>query len=384
GGGQAIADNIREPMEQAMGADFSGVKVHTDGQSHQLNQSIQARAFTTGQDIFFRQGEYDPGSRGGQELLAHELTHVVQQNGNAVQRSHTPEIQQKKGSITQKELFQAKPLAETFQWGTTNTTESTLPNGQRQHIHRMPFTQVISRAEIPDSKTEEGQVEQEKPIFVGTVISPEQIESSSLDSINSTVTHVPSVARGGAGPSGFGVTRSQIRFTNVTITPSTGTFTVTGDLVHDITWQVRSGTGPSGQIDIQDENDSDITAGNYQQVARDLTPNMSSDNGRPPRTNFWAEDLTIRHELFHARNQREASFGPQCTTAAQTWLNAQTAASAADIQNTLLRQALTEGIRVFNALVAAPTTEGDAYGDGAPLYRSRANAIKTKGDAGGY
>ncbi|HAG85150.1 MAG TPA: hypothetical protein DCL61_29380, partial [Cyanobacteria bacterium UBA12227] len=86
GGGQSLSENIRQPMEQAMGADFSGVKVHTDGQSHQLNQSIQARAFTTGQDIFFRQGEYDPGSRGGQELLAHELTHVVQQNGNAVQR----------------------------------------------------------------------------------------------------------------------------------------------------------------------------------------------------------------------------------------------------------------------------------------------------------
>ncbi len=86
GGGQAIANNIREPMEQAFGADFSGVKVHTDGQSDQLNRSIQARAFTTGQDVFFRSGEYNPGSRGGQELLAHELTHVVQQNGGAVQR----------------------------------------------------------------------------------------------------------------------------------------------------------------------------------------------------------------------------------------------------------------------------------------------------------
>jgi hypothetical protein len=84
-GGQVIADNIREPMEVAFGADFSGVKVHTDGQSDQLNRSIQARAFTTGQDVFFRQGEYNPGSRGGQELLAHELTHVVQQSKGTVQ-----------------------------------------------------------------------------------------------------------------------------------------------------------------------------------------------------------------------------------------------------------------------------------------------------------
>ncbi|QLE52201.1 DUF4157 domain-containing protein [Nostoc sp. C057] len=97
GGGQAIADNIREPMEVAFGADFSGVKVHTDGQSDQLNRSIQARAFTTGQDVFFRQGEYNPGSRGGQELLAHELTHVVQQKGigTEIERQTKPLLQRK-------------------------------------------------------------------------------------------------------------------------------------------------------------------------------------------------------------------------------------------------------------------------------------------------
>jgi len=90
GGGQPLGDNIRKPMEQAFDADFGGVKVHTDSRSDQLNQSIQARAFTTGQDVFFRQGEYNPGSRGGQELLAHELTHVVQQNENHLSKSSLP------------------------------------------------------------------------------------------------------------------------------------------------------------------------------------------------------------------------------------------------------------------------------------------------------
>jgi hypothetical protein len=84
GGGQPLDDGIRERMEGAFGADFSRVRVHTDGTSDQLNQSIQAKAFTTGQDVFFRKGAYNPGSRGGQELLAHELTHVVQQ-GSAIQ-----------------------------------------------------------------------------------------------------------------------------------------------------------------------------------------------------------------------------------------------------------------------------------------------------------
>ncbi|MEQ8467994.1 eCIS core domain-containing protein [Coleofasciculus sp. E1-EBD-02] len=89
GSGQPLDESVREPMEGAFGADFSGVRVHTDAKSDELNQAIQAKAFTTGEDIFFREGAYEPGSRGGQELLAHELTHVVQQNGNTVRSMQT-------------------------------------------------------------------------------------------------------------------------------------------------------------------------------------------------------------------------------------------------------------------------------------------------------
>ncbi|MEP6501218.1 eCIS core domain-containing protein [Microcoleus vaginatus] len=82
-GGQPLSLSVKEPMEQAFGADFGGVRVHTGTQADRLARSIQAKAFTTGQDMFFRQGAYEPGSRGGHELLAHELTHVVQQSGAA-------------------------------------------------------------------------------------------------------------------------------------------------------------------------------------------------------------------------------------------------------------------------------------------------------------
>jgi hypothetical protein len=99
GGGQPLDAGLQQSMGQAMGADFSGVKIHTDAQSDQLNQSIQAKAFTTGQDVFFRQGAYDPGSRGGQELIAHELTHVVQQNGGAVARNRL-RLDQSEGPLT--------------------------------------------------------------------------------------------------------------------------------------------------------------------------------------------------------------------------------------------------------------------------------------------
>jgi len=81
GRGEPLDDNTREPMEQAFGTDFSGVRVHNDANADALSQSLQARAFTTGQDIFFRSGEYNPASSAGQQLLAHELTHTIQQGG---------------------------------------------------------------------------------------------------------------------------------------------------------------------------------------------------------------------------------------------------------------------------------------------------------------
>lgn len=89
GGGQSLDDGTRVQMESAFGADFAAVRVHTDSRADDLSQSLSARAFTTGRDVFFRQGEYSPGTSSGRELLAHELTHVVQQNGDDISRKMT-------------------------------------------------------------------------------------------------------------------------------------------------------------------------------------------------------------------------------------------------------------------------------------------------------
>ena len=66
-------------MEAAFDVDLSAVRIHTGSQAASLSRDLGAHAFTTGQDIFFGHREYDPGSLKGRELLAHELTHVVQQ-----------------------------------------------------------------------------------------------------------------------------------------------------------------------------------------------------------------------------------------------------------------------------------------------------------------
>jgi hypothetical protein len=83
GAGEGLDVPVRARMEDAFGAGFAAVRIHNDSESHSLNRSINALAFTTGNDIFFRQGLYHPDSRAGRELLAHELTHVVQQRESA-------------------------------------------------------------------------------------------------------------------------------------------------------------------------------------------------------------------------------------------------------------------------------------------------------------
>jgi hypothetical protein len=89
GGGQPIGTDVRRSMETGFGADFSGVRVHTDSESSDLNERLQSTAFTAGSDIFFGRGNYSPDTRSGQELLAHELTHTLQQGAAGVHRSTT-------------------------------------------------------------------------------------------------------------------------------------------------------------------------------------------------------------------------------------------------------------------------------------------------------
>jgi Domain of unknown function (DUF4157) len=79
GGGQAMPRETKSFMESRFGQDFSHVRLHTGGIAADMSADIQAKAFTHGSDIYFNQGEFAPNTEGGQKLLAHELTHVIQQ-----------------------------------------------------------------------------------------------------------------------------------------------------------------------------------------------------------------------------------------------------------------------------------------------------------------
>jgi len=85
-GGEALPEAVRSHFEARFGHDFSRVKIHTDGVAAQSARSVGARAFTVGSDIVFNNNEFQPHSPAGRHLLAHELTHVVQQSAMPTRR----------------------------------------------------------------------------------------------------------------------------------------------------------------------------------------------------------------------------------------------------------------------------------------------------------
>lgn len=110
GGGQPLPKSVRAFFEPRFGVDFSGVRAHTDGRAAQLAQAVKARAFTVGCDVVFGAGQYAPQTASGQRLLAHELIHVVQQQGGAVSRHHIdrkPDEGEARGLAQQNALLMA-------------------------------------------------------------------------------------------------------------------------------------------------------------------------------------------------------------------------------------------------------------------------------------
>jgi len=90
GGGNALDDATRTDMEARLGHDFGDVRVHTDTRATESARSVNAHAYTVGNDIVFQRDRYAPGTDEGREMLAHELTHVVQQRSGPVDGTPAP------------------------------------------------------------------------------------------------------------------------------------------------------------------------------------------------------------------------------------------------------------------------------------------------------
>ena len=94
GSGTPLSPNLNAELSSKIGSDFSKVKIHTDAKSADMNRQLGAKAFTHGNDVYFNKGNFNPGTPDGKRLLAHELTHVVQQKGKI-----QPQVQTKRDPI---------------------------------------------------------------------------------------------------------------------------------------------------------------------------------------------------------------------------------------------------------------------------------------------
>ncbi|GAA6145680.1 eCIS core domain-containing protein [Thalassolituus maritimus] len=143
GNGSPLPDEIRQKMEQQFGKDFSRVVIHTDMQSNELCKELNARAFAIGNDIYFASGEFNPESERGQELLAHELTHVVQQsqgiNRKVYRAAATP-------------ARAATPSARATQKGATLAADGTLSHPSIGSMNRSTNNIVIPSIDLPSVK----------------------------------------------------------------------------------------------------------------------------------------------------------------------------------------------------------------------------------------
>ncbi|MES0489514.1 MAG: DUF4157 domain-containing protein [Leptospirales bacterium] len=99
GGGKPLSASERDFYEPRFGASFAGVKVHNDSNAAQLSRSINARAFTVGNDVYFGANEYSPDTAKGKRLMAHELTHTVQQGGKQGKSSSQAKLQMQESEL---------------------------------------------------------------------------------------------------------------------------------------------------------------------------------------------------------------------------------------------------------------------------------------------
>lgn len=329
-----------------------------------------------------RRGERGERLAAPAELTARALAAAAHGNPTAMQRADLLVAQRSVGNQALTDLLTVKDVADHRPDRDEVTDGADVQSfGLRAEIPfgdgvRESHTQPPGAAAVAsqDSTTGIG------PTVEVTEDEPGSVKLSMSDAVNGALTFATATTRGNPalGADDFGLTTWSAKLVNpaVAADPVKKIFNVTGKVDCPIGWEIHS----RGKKDVLDEKSPNIKDSSWPTAASDLTPDMSDDNGRPPRTQFWAPDLTERHEKFHAAEFQ--TYGKAAFDLAAEWLQKQTATSDAD--------ALAVAKRVPNEMVATiratyvPMAESRAYGDGAPSYKARAEAIGKAGRARSY
>jgi hypothetical protein len=168
-GGRPLEPEVREDMEGRLGHDFGDVRVHDDSTAHESARAVNAHAYTVGSNIVFQRDRYDPASSDGRIMLAHELTHVVQQRSGPVDGTPAP------GGIN------VSDPSDRFERDAASNAERAMaaapapssagPAVQRSSNDAEPAVQLtpVQRQEAPDEEKEE-----EEPTAQGSFVQREE------------------------------------------------------------------------------------------------------------------------------------------------------------------------------------------------------------------
>lgn len=148
GVGQPLSKTERNYFEPRFGRDFSNVRIHTGGKAAEAAASVNAKAFTVGRDIVFGSGQYSPGTSSGKHLLAHELTHTIQQGRRGLmklQRKPLPCRRKHKTAVDSARKNALKWIYAARKWLNSyiNTINVRANRAKRLHSHKYPIGSAI-------------------------------------------------------------------------------------------------------------------------------------------------------------------------------------------------------------------------------------------------
>jgi Domain of unknown function (DUF4157) len=176
--GQALDSSVREDLEPKFGHSFENVRIHHDTQADEMAQSVNAIAFTTGQDVYFQKGIYDPTSSDGLELLAHELTHTIQQSqrpvsgmsiGDGIQVNEPNDVFEQAANATKDFLVRrdnSSKLDSFTNHQNNNHTANLIENSGKIQRFSGPEHSKIAKSATNDPKVNINVGSDEKPIYV--------------------------------------------------------------------------------------------------------------------------------------------------------------------------------------------------------------------------
>jgi len=177
GGGTPLPASVQRQLEAGLNHDLSGVRVHTDGEADLLSKKVNAVAFTTGQDIYFQSGKFDPNSQSGVELLAHEATHTVQQSKGQVGKGIDPDagLEAEARDMGRRISRREQPVGSHVERGSTVPGHGMRAGLQRQALAKSPSrswqqSHALGGTLTADGTVLEMKVEQLQVLSAGVVV----------------------------------------------------------------------------------------------------------------------------------------------------------------------------------------------------------------------